>query len=328
MAQSANLAAATLSAAATQASLAATPAAGTVVAMLATQHTITAQSTSDAMARATQAAINAEQVSATRSAISIAVTQEAQRQSDATTAQAMWNYLKVCFGVVLLLVFASAAVLAITLAQHGVDRRRVQSMLHSTPNGLYLVYVSGDRIVSRPVDALERQAENQGATMLSGPIERAGSGPVAMETPSRALLVRDSAIDSPQRAIPWLDSAQQVTQRQQQATTLSDVLLLLRDAMDATRPSGTKVPRYDRLKHWKTRPADWGRVTNVLVRCGYAEKRSGPPPAGGTFITGGRSLYTLSAQLQSGALKLRPLSTAGQVNAAASSTDNVTYNVS
>lgn len=291
--------AATQQAQATVDTLSLTPAAATAVMLRATQDSIVARSTSDAQSTATERALGVVRVEATRGALSIAATQEVTRAQDATTAAAMFGYLKVCFGVLLLVCFAAFSVLAYTVTQHWADRRKIESMLHTTPTGLYLVYVTNGQVVSRAIDT-----PNTPLDALS----TLGSSPRALVAPSRTVLVRDSGA-SEHRIVEWPSPERDLAQRTSDAAKLSDVLLLLSDSMDATRPSGVKVPRFDKLSHFKTRPAVWGKLTDRLVACGLAEKRVGKPPKGGTFLTGGYTLYTLSAALQSGRVKLRPTST-------------------
>lgn len=291
------MALATVQRAATLDALALTPAASTGVALQATNDSIHAQSTRDANTLSTLDAQRAIQLAATSNALAISSTEEVKRQQNATSAAAMFAYLPTCFAI-LLLIGAVVVLLAIVhLLEDKKSRHRVESMLHTTPSGTFIVVWDEPTrtLISRPIDAQlaapaapahEHEHEQK---LIAGPTYRAGS--LVQVWPST-----------------W--GVEQDKENERARQTLADVLRLLDDAMTVSERGSNKIPRYDKMPNWATRPLDWKRITDRLVDCGYAIKRAGPPIAhsdtgGGTYLTRGYTLYTLSAALRKGTIKMR-----------------------
>lgn len=80
---------------------------------------------------------------------------------------------------------------------------------------------------------------------------------------------------------------------------------LLRAAIAVEGQTGVKIPRYTRLAGWETNPDGWKRQTDRLLLAGHVTKQ--PGRGGGTFLTGGRTLYQLLAGVLDRSLSLAPV---------------------
>lgn len=70
-----------------------------------------------------------------------------------------------------------------------------------------------------------------------------------------------------------------------------ELAALLRAAIAVEGEGGTRIPRYAKLPDWQTNAQGWKRLTDKLLMAGHVTKSSGS--GGGTFLTGGRTLYGL-----------------------------------
>lgn len=71
----------------------------------------------------------------------------------------------------------------------------------------------------------------------------------------------------------------------------AELAALLRAAIAVEGEGGTRIPRYAKLPDWQTNAQGWKRLTDKLLLAGHVTKSSGN--GGGTFLSGGRTLYGL-----------------------------------
>lgn len=89
----------------------------------------------------------------------------------------------------------------------------------------------------------------------------------------------------------------------------TELVDLVRAAIAVEGEGSDRIPRYARMPDWATNPEGWKRLTDKLVMAGLVTKASGKN--GGTFLTGGRTLYQLLVGLQNHLLSIAPVDVVG-----------------
>lgn len=84
-----------------------------------------------------------------------------------------------------------------------------------------------------------------------------------------------------------------------------ELVALLREAIKVDGNDATRIPRYSRLPTWSTNPEGWKRLTDRLMQAGHVTKVTGKQ--GGTFVTRGRTLYSLLTGVLDHSCSLAPV---------------------
>lgn len=168
-------------------------------------------------------------------------------------------------------------------------RRRNAAAYRETPIGAVLLMADPNggynyRLIAPPA-AEPEWVENAPATPTRETITRTVMGKPA------APLVAD-----------WRDAEDEAVRQ--------ELAGLLRAAIAVEGEGGTRIPRYAKLPDWQTNAQGWKRLTDKLLLAGHVTKSSGN--GGGTFLSGGRTLYGLLVGVLDHSLSLAAVEVVGE----------------
>lgn len=275
---------------ATQSALSLTPYAATAESIAATVAAVHAASTQDAIMAVTAVKLTAQAIENTQEYERTRLEQAQQRERNETNAQSLAAFIPACLGLAAALSATLAAGLIAYAVTLWLERTRINSHYKITPTGDYLIIPTNDGSYTvMPVNVeRERIPAPPVLPLLSAP-DVAELSEDGMDDIFKAQAAGHLAFYPNKETMQSLSADQRLLRR--------DLLLLLTESIAVNGKAARIIPRYSNLPSWAKRPKHWTRLTDYLVAKAYAVKVSGPPPAGGTHLTGNWTLYSLLSHI-------------------------------